>query len=73
MKKKGRASDSGGSNLVFGSITLVVGLAWLGRALFHIVWHRELSFGSDAIKGVLIIALGVLLFWARRKEQKSLR
>lgn len=60
--------DSGGSNLVLGSITLVVGLAWLGRALFHIIWHRESSFGGDAIKGLLILAFGVLLFWTWRKE-----
>jgi uncharacterized membrane protein len=68
MKKRGKPSDSGRSNLVLGSVTLTIGLVLLVRALFHVLWHRESSFLSDTMKALLIIAFGVFLFWARRKE-----
>lgn len=65
MKKKAEAT---GANLVLGSFVLLVGLGWFGRALFHIIWHRESSFGADAMKGLLIIAFAGLFFCLKRKE-----
>ena len=65
MKKK---VETTGADLVLACLVLAIGLGWFGRAMFHILWHREASFGSDAMKGLLIIAFAGLLFYLNRKE-----
>lgn len=73
LKARNRASGSGSVYLRLGSITFAVGGVLAGRALFHIVWHQELSFLSDGMKSLLILALGTLLLWAWRKERANSR
>lgn len=65
MKRGAKASDSGSVYLRLGCITLAVGAVLAGRALYHIIWHKELSFLSDGMKALLIIGLGALFFWGR--------
>ena len=48
-------------------ITLTLGFGLELRALFHIIVHGESSFLADGMKALLIIVLGVLFFWSRRK------
>ena len=48
-------------------LTLTMGFGLELRALFHVIVHGESSFLADAMKALLIIGLGALLFWSRRK------
>ena len=48
-------------------LTVILGLGLGLRALYHIVVHGESSFVPDGLKALLIIGLGALFFWGRRK------
>ena len=67
LRSNGRSDDSGRVPLTIAVITLTLGFGLELRALFHIVVHRESSFVADGMKALLIIVLGVLFFWSRRK------
>ena len=60
-KKGGKPKASARPNRVLGFGTLALGLLWLARGLFHLIWHHELSFLSNVIRGLLVVTLSVLL------------
>ena len=60
-KKRGKPQASARLNRALGIPTLAIGLLWLARPLFHIIWHHELSFLPNVMTGLLVVTFSVLL------------
>lgn len=73
MKSRSRHPNSKRLDVVVALLVLLGGLAWLGRGLYHLLWHREWTFVSEAIGASLMIALGVLLLHASLHPLKPTR
>ena len=67
LRSNPRKDDSGRVMVTLAVMTAILGLGLELRALYHIVVHRESSFVADGLKALLIIGLGALFFWGRRK------
>ena len=67
LRSNKRKDDSGRVPVTPAVLTVILGLGLELRALYHIVVHGESSFVSDGLKALLIIGLGALFFWGRRK------
>jgi len=60
-RKKWRRTPPGPADKAIAFAFLIFGVAWLGRALFHIVFHRESSFFSEAAGATFAVIVGVVL------------